>query len=327
MLQLGALGAAISTLLFGSGWWPTLVLGAVVMGIAYGPSPPAGSDILNRTAPARHRALIFSVKQAGVPLGGAIAGALIPPAAGAWGWHWALAATALISVLCALVIQPFRARFDDLRAAVATPPSFVAMLSPARFAEPLRAIRLAPGLAQAASAGMCFAWAQGTLFNFYVTFLAQDLGLELVAAGAAFATINTVGVGARVAMGFLADRLGSARRTLVLLALGSSAMTALTAAVGPAWPWPAVLAAAAGAGLLIPSWNGVFLAEVARLAPPARVGEATAGSTFFCFIGYVVGPAGSAALAAAGGYRLAFLVAAAFPLAAAAMLAISRRTP
>jgi MFS family permease len=128
-------------------------------------------------------------------------------------------------------------------------------------------------------------------------------------------------------MGFLADRIGSARRTLVLLALGSSAMTATTALVGPSWPWAGVLAAAALAGVAVPSWNGVFLAEVARLAPPGRVGEATAGSTFFCFIGYVVGPAVSAALAAAGGYRLAFLVAAAFPLAAAIALASTRRNP
>ena len=56
--------------------------------------------------------------------------------------------------------------------------------------------------------------------------------------------------------------------------------------------------------------------------------QATAGATFFCFIGYVVGPAASAALvAASGSYRLAFLFAAAFPLAAAIALASNRRNP
>ena len=326
MLQLGGLLAACTIALVATGWWPAIVVSAVLMGIAYGPSPPAGSDLLNRTAPPRHRSLIFSVKQAGVPLGGALCGVLIPAAAAAWGWRGALFATALVTALIALAIQPFRARFDDARSGAATPPSFVAMLSPARIAEPLRAVRLAPGVAQVAAAGICFAWAQGAIFNLYVTFLAGDLGFGLAAAGAAFAVLNAVGVGARVFMGFVADRLGSARRTLVLLAVGSSALVSLTATVGASWPWAAVLAAAAAAGFTVPSWNGVFLAEVARLAPPERVGEATAGATFFCFIGYVVGPAASAALvAASGSYRLAFLVAAAFPLAAAIALASNRR--
>jgi hypothetical protein len=37
-------------------------------GLAYGPSAPAGSDILLRLSPAHRRTLIFSLKQAGVPL-------------------------------------------------------------------------------------------------------------------------------------------------------------------------------------------------------------------------------------------------------------------
>jgi MFS family permease len=327
MLQLGGVVAAAAIALVATGWWPMIVFAAVLMGIGYGPSPPAGSDLLNRTAPPRHRALIFSVKQAGVPLGGAVCGVLLPAAAALWGWRWTLILTALASAAIALAIQPFRARFDDSRPALDARPSFVAMFSPARLADPLRAIRLAPGLASAAAAGICFAWAQGAIFNLYVTFLAEDRGFGLAAAGAAFAALQTVGVGARVAMGFLADRIGSARRTLILLALGSAALTAVTALVGADWPWPAVLAAAAAAGVTVPSWNGVFLAEVARLAPRERVGEATAGATFFCFIGYVVGPATSAALiAASGSYTLTFLVAAAFPLAAALALAFNRRT-
>mgnify|MGYP003347142796 CR=1 FL=1 len=46
---------------------------ALLLGIGYGPMPPAGSRILAATAPKQHRSLIFSIKQAGAPAGGAIA--------------------------------------------------------------------------------------------------------------------------------------------------------------------------------------------------------------------------------------------------------------
>lgn len=37
-------------------------------------------------------------------------------------------------------------------------------------------------------------------------------------------------------------------------------------------------------------WNGVFLAELTRLAPKERIGDVTGGSSFFTFLGVVVTP-------------------------------------
>ena len=55
------------------------------------------------------------------------------------------------------------------------------------------------------------------------------------------------------------------------------------------------------------SWNGVHLAEVARLAPRHRVSEATSGGAIVTFMGYVIGPSGFAmVLALTDSYRLAF---------------------
>jgi len=70
------------------------------------------------------------------------------------------------------------------------------------------------------------------------------------------------------------------------------------------------------AGFAATSWNGVYLAEIARLAPSARVSEATAGSTFFVFIAYFVAPVMfSTAISVAGSYRASFAVVALIPLA------------
>src|SRR4051812_9785143 len=86
MLQTGALLSTAGLVMAATGWWPALLLAALMMGIGYGPSPPAGSRILAATAPPGHRTLIFSIKQAGAPAGGAFAGLLLAPLAAAWSW-------------------------------------------------------------------------------------------------------------------------------------------------------------------------------------------------------------------------------------------------
>jgi MFS family permease len=162
------------------------------------------------------------------------------------------------------------------------------------------------------------------VFSFYVTYLAVDLGFGLIAAGAGFALMQGVGVASRVIVGWVADRIGSARKTLILLALGSATMAAVIALHGPGWPWLAVLAAAAVSGVAVASWNGVYLGEVARIAPATHVGEATAGSSFFAFLAYAISPSlCSLIIHATGSYRIAFLTVAVAPLIAALLLARS----
>ena len=71
-----------------------------------------------------------------------------------------------------------------------------------------------------------------------------------------------------------------------------------------------MVAALAGAvGFVAASWNGIVMAEVARLAPLEKVAVATSGSTVFLFLGYVAGPAAFSVLVTmTGSWRLAFLL-------------------
>ena len=65
-------------------------------------------------------------------------------------------------------------------------------------------------------------------------------------------------------------------------------------------------------------WNGVYLAEVARQAPPGMAGLATGGTLVFTFLGVVLGPPLFGALSGAfGSYRAGFAVLA-VPLALSA---------
>ena len=77
IMQFGMLFAAAGTALLAIPMPFVLALGSLLIGFGYAPSTPAGSDVLQRYAPKRHRTLLFSIKQAGVPLGGMIAGVIL----------------------------------------------------------------------------------------------------------------------------------------------------------------------------------------------------------------------------------------------------------
>jgi hypothetical protein len=70
--------------------------------------------------------------------------------------------------------------------------------------------------------------------------------------------------------------------------MGISASSAALAT--PSWPLWLLFAFAIAFGATAVGWNGVFLAEIARLAPPGRISDATGGSAFFTFLGVVATP-------------------------------------
>lgn len=325
LLQIGAGVGALGLLLTASGWWWAMLAAAFLLGAGYAPSPPAGSDILARHAPKRNMSLVFSVKQAGVPLGGVVAGLLIPATMFAFGWRGALAAAALVAVAASLLVQPWRSAIDAERES-GLPLPWRAFTSLEILAAPFRSMRTTPGLPTITYAGFAFAIVQGSLVAFLVTYLATDLHLGLAAAGTAFAVMQAAGSIGRVAIGWLADRMGSNRRMLALLAASSAAVILLVAAIDSDWPRAAVIAASAAAGVAAVSWNGVYLAEVARLARAGAIAQATAGSTFFTFFGYMIGPALFAEIVGAtGNYAAAFAATALPPLSACLLLCLRPR--
>jgi len=320
-LQLGTIVgiAGLVLALFGS-WW-ALVVASVLIGFGYGPSPTAGSEVLMQYAPARHRSLVFSIKQSGVPLGGAIAGMLIPLLFDAYGWRGACIGSALLVLALTVLVQPLRGSIDRTRDA-ARPLRLARLIDPRMVRTPLQSLGSDRALLLCTASSVCFAIVQGSLLAFFVTYATLRLDMSLAAAGAAFALMQVTGTGGRVFAGWAADRAHSPRLVLVALGLASAATIASIAAMRPTWPGWTVQAIAAVAGIASTSWNGVFMAELSELAPRGRVGEIAAAATFFTFIGYVVGPATFGwALTHQVSYAFAFAVLAVIPLLGVGALA------
>jgi MFS family permease len=316
VLQLGAIVGAVGVLMAVPANWWILLLASLLIGVGYGPSPPAGSEILTRAAPTGSRSLIMSIKQSGVPLGGAMAGLILPPIVEQAGWRTAMFVAAALALACAAVVQPWSGRIDPNRKMV-RPPRLGSLFSTANLKAPFTVLREAPGMLPMTFAGFCFACVQGCLLAFFVTQLTTEIGFSLAAAGAAFSVMQISGTFARVAMGWLADKLGGSR-TLLLLAIASSLMVFVESRIDPGCSYWNVTLISLLIGITSTSWNGVYLAEVARLAPVGRVGDGTSGSTFFTFSGYLFAPIVFAlGIPVAGSYAACF-----FMLALIALLAV-----
>jgi len=277
-----------------------MVLGAVLIGLGYGPITPASSHLLVRTTPKNKMSLVFSIKQTGVPLGSMVAGAVVPPLALMTNWQASLVSVAGGCLLCAWFSQGLRKELDSDRQPNAS-------IRWASLVQPIRLVLAHRALVTMASCSFLFSMVQLSLTTYLVTFLYDDLAYGLVAAGLALSVTQLGGIGGRVVWGYVADRWLGARRTLLLLAsmmaLGALASAFLTVNT----PQGVVMTILLTFGASAIGWNGVYLAEVARRAPAGMASLATGGTLAFTFLGVVVGPPIFGALSGLfGTYRAGF---------------------
>ena len=315
--QLGLGLCAVGLALCALPWLPAVALGALCIGAGYGPITPASSHLLALTTPAHRMSLVFSIKQTGVPAGGMLAGALVPGLSLWLGWQGTLLAVAGVCALCAALAQPLRAALDADRQP-AQPLALQALF------KPIGMVLGHPSLRALAACSFLFSAVQVSTTAYMVTYLNESLGMTLLAAGAALSVSQLAGVVGRIAWGAVADRGLGPRNTLMLLATLMIVGSVLTALLQPQWPTLLIWAIVALLGASAIGWNGVYLATVARQAPPGQAGVATGGTLLFTFMGVVCGsPAFGALAGASGSYRIAF-AALALPAALALGLLVWR---
>ncbi len=301
MSQIGLLVCALGLLLCAVPWLPAVAVGSLLIGMGYGPITPASSHLLARTTQPAHMSLVFSVKQTGVPLGGSLAGLIVPILLLAVSWQQSLAVVAAACVLCAWASQPLRALLDiDLRPAQ---PLRLSTLT-----QPIRLVLAHPALVTMAGCSFLFSMVQLSLGTYLVTYLHEDLRYDLVAAGLALSLTQIGGMAGRVTWGYVADRWLGAPRMLALLAAVMALCALATALLTPtsslAYVW--VILVIFGASAI--GWNGVYLAEVARQAPAGQASLATSGTLAFTYAGVVLGaPVFGALSQFFGAYRAGFL--------------------
>lgn len=274
------------------------VLGSFLIGFGYGLTNPAATEVLARLAPAGRRNIVFAVKQTGVPIGGALAGLLLPSLAGWLGWRGAVLALALVLLLAVAAMGLFHhpwAAERDPQARLGTGGGW-------------RALREQPGMAGLATISALYSGFQLALGAYTVTMLVEEFGWTPVAAGGVAAVTQAVGAAARLFWGWVADASGNGMRTLAAIG-GLTVAGGLLLPFALGWPAVPVILLFGLLGGTAAGWNGVLMAEAARLAAPGRTGEAAGGVLAVAFAGVVVGPSLLGLLiSTAGSYALGFAI-------------------
>lgn len=312
--------------------YPSVSLALVAcfaMGTSVGAASPAGSEVLQRFSPPGIRNLIFSIKQAGVPLGGMAAGLFVPMVIALAGWRIALFVCALVVLLPTALTWRVSAGLDEKRPGEQRRPLLIPTLQSLRaLSVPLASLAHNRGLLKISIVGSLFSVSQSCWFAFTVIYLVEGLGFSLSLAGLVFAVMQIGGVIGRIALGWLSDHLRSTTAILAIAAIFSAVTTALLGLTNPQWPLWSIILLAFIAGSTAVSWNGIQIAEVARRSPPHLIAETSAGSAILISLVNIVVPAAFAmSVAASGRYDFAFVCAGACSLLVLVFLPRDRGTP
>lgn len=261
-----------------------LVIASILLGTAMSVMTPAGAHVLFRFSSPKRRNLVFSIKQTCVPAGWMLMALIAPPVTLMFGWQWAIALVMAFAVVMIAALQVVRATWDDDRK-----PQGGSAVQQAR--EGMTLLWKMPELRWLSVASMFMSGVQLCLSSFAVTMLVQEAGYGLVAAGVMLSVAQGAGVTGRIAWGWIADRWGNCLGLLLRLSAVMVASCVVMGFVTAQWPplLMAMLFLVFGASAI--GWNGLFLAEVARLSPPGKVSVATSGAMVWNFAGILIGPA------------------------------------
>jgi MFS family permease len=306
----GLIGLVIGTPL-------TLLIASALLGIAYGPSQPAASLLLLRLTPQHLTNVVFSIRQTGVPIGLALAGGVLPLLTLWLGWQGATLATAATIVVVAVLLEPLRRRLDGEEISARG-------FSFAQLVHPLRLVWNTPPLSRLVLMSFFYSMMQTSLGTFLVIYLNERLGFSLVVAGLVLTVTQVTAAICRILWGIVADRWISPWRLLGLIGIGTSISAWLLASFTQEWPLAAIVLVSALFGATAVAWNGLFVAQMARLAPAGHVSQVAGAGGFAAFTGVTVGPAlFTLMLAVTNSYAVPFVMLSLFTLAVGLWLVLS----
>ena len=282
-MQAGLVCSALAMVVAMSSSLAAFVAISFLLGIGIGVMAPASAHLLFRFTPERHRNVIFSLKQTGIPLAWVLMAAVAPGITLASGWRWALALVLVTALAVVAVIQLRREVWDDDRKGES-----------ARSVGLSAAVGLVwryPQLKWLSVMSFFYTFVQLCTVTFAVTMLVQEGGFSLVAAGLVLTLTSAIGVACRVLAGWLADVVRDS--TPVLAALGAVKLLCCAAlgvahAALPAWALAALIVVL---GASATAYTGVFFAETARRSPPGEVSAAIGGAMAWTYGGVLAGPA------------------------------------
>ncbi len=242
-----------------------LLLCLFVAGLGFSVTQPGGSKSVSAWFRGDRLGLAMGIRQAGLPLGGALAAAILPAVAAASSWRTAFAAGAVATLGGAFVFAlVYRPPAEDAGAA-----SKRAALSVAAVAGLLRQ----SWMRNAMIAGLALVSAQYAILTWLMLYLRDHAHIALTRGAWFLALAQAAGVTGRVGLAAWSDRTPARRfrlLSLCMIAVAGGFVVLLLAP--PQTPEPALALLAAWLGFFGLGWYGPWVAYLADTSPPDKVG-------------------------------------------------------
>ncbi|MEO3749442.1 MFS transporter [Streptomyces sp. B6B3] len=280
-----AVGLGVGSLAPGYAW---LLVVLLVVGAGYSTVQPGGSKSVASWFHASQRGLAMGVRQAGLPLGAALASAALPLLAEAHGWRAALVAGALVALLGAGVFTAFHRRPPEPAPVPAPVPAPEPAPGPGArrrdgrgsgLAGRLRMLR-EPAMVTIMLSGVSLISVQYGVGILTVLYLHDVASVGAGTAALVLVAAQGAGVLGRIGLAAWSDRGGSGgsggagRYPTVMLCM-VAAIAGTGVLMTPAGRAPVVACVVlVGLGFFGFGWYGPWVAYVAESAPPGRTGFA-----------------------------------------------------
>lgn len=292
--------------------WP-MAAALAVAGIGSAATNSASGRVVVGWFPPERRGIAMGIRQTGQPIGVGLAAATVAVIAHHHGIGPALwvptAAAALSTLFVALVVIDPPRPSDAERHAVLNP---------------YRADRY---LARIHGASVMLVIPQFLVWTFGLTWLVEGLGWSPGPAGLVVAGTQVAGAAARVAAGWVSDRVGSRMRPMRSVAVVAAAAMALLGLAAAGAEDSGAVAAVAVLLLVVASAitvadNGLAFTAVAERAGPFWSGRALGMQNTAQHVAAVAVPPVAGLTITASGYGTVFALAAVFPLLAIAIVPV-----
>jgi muconate cycloisomerase len=252
----------------------------IIVGLAAATPTPAGSTAIMSAFALKDRGFVISVRQTGVPVGGALAALILPPVAIAFGWRHALLSAAALAVAGAVIAWLLVRRVPAHRNSTIRQPrgSTRAVISRDATLIGLASVFLTSG--------------QYILSTYIALYLLRDFHVPLSVGSLFLVTLNLGGLFGRLLWGTVSDRGYGPRRkrTLTIVSLIGAVGFLVLAAMPAAAPRAALVVLVLALGATVIGWNGVWVTLLSEIAPPDMRGRTVAFGLTLAQVGIFTGP-------------------------------------
>jgi predicted MFS family arabinose efflux permease len=246
-----------------SGGYIGLLACLAIVGAGYSTVQPGGSKLVAGWFSTSQRGLAMGIRQAGLPVGGALAAAVLPSVASAYGWRAAFVIGACFAAVGGIGVVAL----GRPRAAARTSRGHHDGMASSR-----RSLLKRPNMRGVIVSGVTLITVQYALLLYAVLHLRDEVGTSLATGGWLLLVALTSGAAGRVALAAWSDRRVGGRHSALLVCMVALVLGLAGLLVIRTDSFIALAGLLAWLGFFGYGWYGPWVAAVTEVCDPNRVG-------------------------------------------------------